>query len=105
LICALVRQTFFVKCEPVGRSLTQISFGSLVSAVSKVSTVLTVSDFVSFIVPSWGAVWQAAIDKAINISVQRFPVLIIFISILQKKTPIKIDWRLDLTYLDVNQLL
>ena len=43
---------FFIKCEPVGRSLTQISFGSLVSAVSKVSTVLTVSDFVSFIVPS-----------------------------------------------------
>jgi hypothetical protein len=85
LICALVRQTFFVKCEPVGRSLTQISFGSLVSAVSEVSTVLTVSDFVSFIVPSWGAVWQAAINKAAKISMQRLPVLIIFIFILQKK--------------------
>jgi hypothetical protein len=81
----LVRQTFFVKCEPVGRSLTQISFGSLVSAVSEVSTVLTVSDFVSFIVPSWGAVWQAAINKAANISMQRFPVVIIFIFIPKKK--------------------
>ena len=48
-------------------------------------------------------VWNKGVS-GINIS-EIIIALIIFIFILPKKTPIKIDWRLDFTYLDVNQLL